>query len=115
MNRSGEFQALMAAVGGVCVLAALSSVVPVVEHLLGGALLLGAALWSVLAVLRRELRIRRRLTEPGTGRPSPGPGAGTPRPWAGPGDCTPVPYAPTAPSPSRADSGRPDRPTGGAR
>lgn len=99
MNRRGpddssEYPLLMTAVCVVCVLGFVSSVVPLVEHIVGGALIVGAALWGAVIVLRRELRIRRRLADLGA-PPAPGP-------------VTPV-------HPFRAGAGRPPRLTGEAR
>lgn len=58
---SGEYGVWMAAITVVCVLSAVSAVVPVVEHLVGAALITVVVGGVVVAVIRRELRIRRRL------------------------------------------------------
>lgn len=117
MNRSSEYRALMAVAIGGCALAALSSVAPVVEHIVGGALLGGGALWAVVAVLRRERRIRARLADPGHPHDpaTPGPGTTGPVLWAGPGDQTPAPPTPTELIPFTPGARRPAAPTGGAR
>lgn len=58
---SGEHRAWVAALAGVCAPGAVSAVVPVLEHVVGAALI-AAVIGSVAAaVIRRELRIRRRL------------------------------------------------------
>lgn len=62
-HRGAEYRLIMAAVTGLCALAVVASVVPVVEHIAGVVLIAGAVLAVVAAVVRRELRIRRRIAD----------------------------------------------------
>jgi hypothetical protein len=94
VNRSSDYRVLMVAIVTVCSAAAVSSVVPVVEHLVGAGLLAAGLLWLVIAVVRRERRIRARLADPRI-RPAARPPAEVPRSRVGPGDPTPDPTAPT--------------------
>lgn len=88
-TRSSDYRVLIAMATGACVLAAVSAVIAVVEHIVGVALIVAGLGWLAVAVLRRELRIRRRLADVAGTRPMP------PRPRAGPGEHAPAPPAPT--------------------
>lgn len=105
--RSAEYRALMAAIGVVCALGAVSAVVPVVEHVVGAVLVTAALVWLAVVVTRRELRIRARLADIDRTHPAGFP----PGLRAGPGAHAPVPPAST----STARSVRTVTPTGGAR
>lgn len=89
MHRSTDYRVLMAIATGMCLLAATSAVFVIVEHLVGITLVALGVGWLVVAVLRRELRIRRRLADVAGTRPAP------PRLRAGPGERSPVSPAPT--------------------
>jgi hypothetical protein len=73
MSRHREYRVLMAGIGAVCALGAVSSVVPVVEHVVGAVLVAAALVWLAVALTRRERRIRARLADLRT-RPAPAPG-----------------------------------------
>jgi len=94
----------MAAVGAVCALAAVASVVPVVEHIVAAALVALGLGWLAVAVVRRERRIRARIADPRT-RPKPVAGGRVPALRAGSGVDAPVSPALTDHTPT---------PTGGA-
>ncbi|WP_219417708.1 hypothetical protein [Pseudonocardia nigra] len=83
----------MSSIVAVCAAAAVSSVVPAVEHIVGAALLAAGLGWLVLTTVRRERRIRARLADPRTHR-APRSGVGAPRSRMGPGEHTPVSPAP---------------------
>lgn len=87
-TRSSDYRVLIAMATGGCVLAAVSAVVAVVEHVVGVAVIVTGLGWLAVAVLRRELRIRRRLADVAGTRPVP------PRPRVGPGEHAPAPPAP---------------------
>ena len=125
-HRSTEYRLIMTVVVGLCAAGAAGSVVPGLDTAIG-AVLIGAMVVAVgLAVVRRELRIRRRLADlDGTIRPAPRPSDPTPALRPGPADaarprltvvgdrCFPAtPLATPVPSPA-APTGRSDTSTGG--
>jgi hypothetical protein len=94
-SRQGtEHRLIMAALTGLCALAVVSSIVPIVEHIPGVALILiGLGCAGCLAI-RRELRIRRRIAHIDGPRYAQRPG-GASQSRVGPGDHAPVSSAPT--------------------
>ena len=63
MHRSIDYRVLMAITTRLSLLAATSAVFVIVEHLVGVALIALGVGWLVVAALRRELRIRRRIAD----------------------------------------------------
>lgn len=61
LTGSSEYRAWMGLITVVCAFGAVSALVPMVEHIVGVALICVVLGWAAVAVLRRELRIRRRL------------------------------------------------------
>jgi hypothetical protein len=68
-GHSPDYRVLLARTAGISLLAAVSVVVLVATHLLGVAALGTGLLWLVIAAVRRELRIRRRLADTAGTRP----------------------------------------------
>lgn len=91
MIRPTDHCLAIAAASVLCGLAVVSSIAPAVEHVTGAVLVVAAAGWLAIAVVRRELRIRARLADPGT---RPAPARRAPGLRAGPGDRAPVTPAP---------------------
>lgn len=125
-HRGTEYRLIMTVVVGLCVAGAAGSVVPGLDTAVG-AVLIGAVVVAVgVAVVRRELRIRRRLADlDGTIRPAPRPPDPTPALRPAPVAAAPphltvirdrsrpaTPITTPVPSPAAA-AGRPDTSTGG--
>lgn len=124
-HRGTEYLLIMTVVFGLCAAGAAGSVVPSLDTAVGAVLLGGVVVAFGVAVVRRELRIRRRLADlDGTIRPAPRSPDPTPALRPGPGDAPRrltvirdrgFPAAPlTTPVPSpAATAGRSDTSTGG--
>lgn len=125
-HRGTEYRLIMAVVIGLCAAGAARSVVHGLDTAVG-AVLIGAVVVAVgVAVVRRELRIRRRLADlDGTIRPAPRPPDPTPALRPGPADAArprltvirdrslpATPLTTPVPSPAAA-AGRSDTSTGG--
>lgn len=95
-HRGTEYRLIMMVVIGLCAAGAAGSVVPGLDTAIG-AVLIGAVVVAVgVAVVRRELRIRRRLADlDGTIRLAPRPPDPTPELRVQPGDAAQVAPAPT--------------------
>ncbi|MCW2720612.1 hypothetical protein [Pseudonocardia sp.] len=123
-HRGTEYRLIITAVVGLCGVGVAGSVVPGVDATVGAVLIAGLAVALGMAVVRRELRIRRRLADVDGTRYASRPSGGASRTRVGPGDDAPVPPAPirrparaltVVPiSPSASAVASPRTPTGGA-
>jgi hypothetical protein len=123
-HRGTEYRLIIAAVVGLSAIGAAGSVVPGLDTTVGADLIAGGAVGVGVAMVRRELRIRRRLADVDGIRYASRPPGGISRTRVGPGDDAPVPPAPirrparaltVVPiAPSVSAVGGPRTPTGGA-
>lgn len=109
ITAAAECRALASVVAVIAVVGVTSSLAGVADHVAAAALLVAAAGWAVVSVIRRELRIRRRIADT-TGTRSAELWASGSR--AGPGEHAPVPSVPHQPDlachTGQLDAGRSD-------